>query len=730
VRNVPSNAGAAHTELDLEAKKALLFSLRVQHMPASQPVKEWAIDEIVLQGIFSMNRVEGLTAQELITQGVAGSGSERLFLGRPELDSSLLRLSTIGKIAAAQGGVVNRYKLTPETMEIYTRLYAESEARVTDILKQLLRNTNEHPDKFVQPFVDAVSRVFSYLTEEYVEAFGDRARKKGLHSHSIVEESIVEAGKHLGRDRQAVLRSLVIQFIQDEAPKFRALKWNLAQNYYVARMLLDVDQSGRLLAREVFKNAEFYLDTNVVLMFLLDSAAHYPACLVLLKSCTALGIDVWMTSATVEEAKRTANDKLDLIEKIRHQVPPATEPKVADPFYEEYVAMRGKLGEEGARLALAKKLLDPAGTLQGYGVKLCEDAWLTENAATAETVVLSEKVRARYLEVKHRTKTKDAGLHDALMLMWIRRQRDNAGRTALMVTLDTSLPGFRVPQESDNEHPMTMYLDAVLHWLAPVMGVDSEGTFPEVFSRIVRARLLPQEQFFDAQEFRVFSELGMECAILPAEDVEACLSYLRAHAAGLDPSKPLDREKLYHELERFFSDPSHKFKADRARLQRELAEAQGRFVQIEQHKIETERIADEHRKALNDKNKEIAQLKQTAADAEADRHKEGAELRQKMTNVEGALLDEKTERLRLSRRQKWTQAATAWVLAALVAVVLWRECGRITHAVVLGVAPLVAALPIAFLLGLRKTVYWILAVATVVGGLAVTITLCLGWLAR
>ncbi len=50
------------------------------------------------------------------------------------------------------------------------------------------------------------------------------------------------------------------------------------------------------------------------------------------------------------------------------------------------------------------------------------------------------------------------------------------------------------------------------------------------------------------------------CKDLPAEDVEACIRHFRAVVPKLDPSKPADREKIAHEIAKFFADPGRKYK--------------------------------------------------------------------------------------------------------------------------------------------------------------------------
>ena len=56
----------------------------------------------------------------------------------------------------------------------------------------------------------------------------------------------------------------IYRFFEESDPLFSEIKWNLGQNYYVAKAL-GMDPSGKLLSSELFANAIIYLDTNVLI---------------------------------------------------------------------------------------------------------------------------------------------------------------------------------------------------------------------------------------------------------------------------------------------------------------------------------------------------------------------------------------------------------------------------------------------------------------------------------
>jgi hypothetical protein len=112
-----------------------------------------------------------------------------------------------------------------------------------------------------------------------------------------------------------------------------------------------------------------------------------------------------------------------------------------------------------------------------------------------------------------------------------------------VVTTDGLLPGA-TPQCSDAT-TLAIGLEALLQWFSPLLLPETtNGEFPAAFAEMIRRRLLPQERFFEPEDFLIFHVLNMACKDLPADDVEQCVRYIKTNAAHLDPSVPADREKL------------------------------------------------------------------------------------------------------------------------------------------------------------------------------------------
>ena len=168
-----------------------------------------------------------------------------------------------------------------------------------------------------------------------------------------------------------------------------------------------------------------------------------------------------------------------------------------------------------------------------------------------------------------------------------------------MITLDNSLPGaLQSPDTSGTTRPVAVTLDALVQWLSVVSPDEAdEQAMASIFAESLKS-MLPHGVFFDLQDFLVLASMELSCKELPEQDVEECIRTIRAKAPSLDPSKAEDREKLAHEISRFFAGPGQKYqkdlaaaKAERLALQGELqAQRAAQQATEEQRQREAERF--------------------------------------------------------------------------------------------------------------------------------------------
>ena len=85
----------------------------------------------------------------------------------------------------------------------------------------------------------------------------------------------------------------------------------------------------------------------------------------------------------------------------------------------------------------------------------------------------------------------------------------------------------------------------------------------------------------------------MSTELLPAKDVEECIRVIKSRTPDLNPTSASDREKLAHEISRFFVDPGRQYKAS-----------------LEEQSEALRKLSHEYSGLKADKESEIADLKQ------------------------------------------------------------------------------------------------------------------------
>jgi hypothetical protein len=474
-----------------------------------------------------------------------------------------------------------------------------------------------------------LTRIFSHLAETYVRSLKGEIRSDEVLKLPNLNRIMRNIKKRYQFIDTSLFETAVTSFFRNAAdPDYSAIKWNLAQNFYVAKAI-GIDSSGQLLSAEVFGNSVFYLDTNVIIAAVEPKNPHHESFKALRQACQQLQIELKVCQISLNELRTLANHQRELISEVVDQIPEDTAPKVGGLFFDLY---RDELEANGSvdLNELFRNFTNPMPLLgQDYGVELVDNYWFDKAKGRKETIQLVTAVNEESVNKRGRRKSDTVALHDALVLRWVQKEREN-GNTWL-ATLDNSLPRYIGNGKGPSTAPLAIGLDAVLQWISPLaIPRDIEDDVAEVFSEAVKYQLLPQDSFFVLQDFIIFAALEMECKELPAEDVEGCIRYLKTNAADLDPTNPEDREKLSLEVSRFFADPSRKHHQEVRRLESEVAavreESQRRVGEFElertKHDEESKRILEEYDNKLKDSNREIGYLKGRQEQLEDDIRRE------------------------------------------------------------------------------------------------------------
>ena len=584
---------------NIAIKRSILLSVRIRFSPETQPVKETAIDNIIEKNLFVSDCPEGLTLEEIEKQGLVCFASGPPSFGRIDMEKSLERLIKADRVNSENKKDPKRYKLSEQAKKELIRAEKLAEGRFKRVVDSLFNDTDEGPSFYEQSFLDCLCIIFSRLGEAYVRHLKREIGLDELLSLPSVVRALDEIQKNYSDINYPQFEAAVFSFFEDNNPDYNNIKWNMAQNYYVAKAL-GLDPEGKLLSKEFFSNADFYLDTNVLINAIEPKARHYQSFNVFSEACQSLKIGLKVCQISLDELRRVVENRQEVIVKVTDQIPEELAPKVRGIFYQLYREQKTSNGSVDLD-TLFSSFNSPMKDLSKlYNVELVDDEWFTEAEFQPEIEKYTEAIKEAYLAKRGCPKGTKAALHDALLMRWISLERRSIDRNVWLITLDTSLPGF-LPQEGDSKvRPLAITLPAILQWISPLaIRDDTEDKVVDVFAEALKYQLLPQKEFFTLNDFLVFAEMEWSSKELPAEDVEKCIQYLRINCPGLNASNSEDRDKLAREMSKFFVDPGRKYQQELQRLESELSKIKG----------EKRLNSEESQKEIKEREKIIEELK-------------------------------------------------------------------------------------------------------------------------
>ena len=556
-----------------------LSSMRVRFAPEIQPVKRTALEEIVKNVLFVHGNSTGKTVEEI--QALLAAECSMPGLGETQLYETLLHLEEAGEVLERRADTEIRYYLEDSVASALDDLRAQSETQLEEIVESLFANAPNGSASYKEPFIQSVCLIFAELAEESAALVLGKQSGAGEADPNLLDGAIRTVSEHFPDTEIVLLGDGLRDFFQEPDPRYSTLQLALAQNYFVVKML-GLDPDGSALSREIFEDAVFYLDTNVIIGGLAPSQGRKESIRAVVDACRAADARFAVCEVTMDELRFVQARRREDREELEAYVPAGIDIKG--------VTQSGRRKVVTPPLEFDDSFLGiqdlPGSISEIFEADRADDQWFDRVRDKGWVRELTQQIRT-----KAPSKGESQGLHDALLLGWTSRQRRKFNEKAFVLTIDRSLPSVS-PPESAGQIAITH--TALLQWAAPVLG-RSEENFAVAFAELTRARLLPQSQLLSLNEFRVFHELHVSTADLPAEDVVGCIRYLRKAAPELNPRDPRDILELARYVSGYFADPGRKYIQEISRLERELDTAESqKAAAVEAERSKLEKAAGEH----------------------------------------------------------------------------------------------------------------------------------------
>ena len=540
---------------DIETRREILLGARIRFSPVGANVRSKAVCSIIKQNLACLSEKESLTETQL--GRLLCFSDHTTVLRQADVQEGLRALSSAGQVIRNQTAAGPAFRLSPSVAREVGQVQAECERRNDSILSDLFSTAQGGASAYSDAFFNLLANIFSRLSQAYVQSITMGGGSVSLADHHLIEELLASHGRSVP-DASAFARG-VKRFFRVMCPSFDQLKWNMAQNYYVARAL-GSDASASLLSKEGLRGAQLFCDTNILIAGLSPTSRHHNSFIELSKSCKGIGMTLCTAFVTVSELRRVAQYHGTMLKHTIDRIPDATKQKVRDFLLESYIEEKCTNPELDVDTFISRYDSSIEQLEKLIEVSVIDSDEFDTLADDSATKSLADDLVNLYMTTRFRKKHLRPALHDAILIQHMRAE-SRKGRQSWIVTLDTSLAAWRSQQQDESCNVIT--LDALLQWLAPMAQESTdEDRLAEIFSDSLRFQILPQDVFIDLRDFQIFAEMEIETGQLPAEDVEACISEIHKAGATLDPSQPSDREKIALIVQRHFADPGTKYKKE------------------------------------------------------------------------------------------------------------------------------------------------------------------------
>jgi hypothetical protein len=301
------------TKNDMAVKRLLLAAIRTRFSPQIQKLKDDAMDGIIERILFTVKNGEYCSAKSVQNVFSETSG---FHVTLSEIYSSLERLRRQSRVEEAAREVSDE-KLTVKG-KLPKGLFRLSEAVRTEIegcergasrrfdgvVNRLFKDSERDSALYGDPFLKFLSAVFFRLAGESIKSLLGESGEEGVVYSPIFKSALDSVTKELGPLNAGVFENGVINFFQSSDPEYAAIKWNLAQSYHSLRAI-GLHEGGSVLGGELFKNAEFYVDTNLVISALASEEENHAGFVAVWTACKRLGLQVKVCKITLDELERT-----------------------------------------------------------------------------------------------------------------------------------------------------------------------------------------------------------------------------------------------------------------------------------------------------------------------------------------------------------------------------------------------------------------------------------------
>ena len=539
--------------MTVEEKRQILYAALLRHSPEAGSLRERVLDRLVLVALLESSQSQPMRVGEIQSQTLGAQQSPRL--RTDVIKETLDRLMSFGKVDHTLLRTRHTYYLT-DAGRSDTDEAAESAAQLFEpVLARMLQDTstlcNERDGGIVcRTFIsECFARFGQHIAKVVTGDFTNNQLIDAADIHGAFQAAISSVS--LSDDAIQSLEMRCIRFLRSTERDDEELKFRLTQGYYVAQLLeLDAHEFNPL-SDDAFRDAVFYIDTNIILGSLLsDETAHLFYELV--RICTQLGVDLWITRATINETRWVAAGRLEGLENVLATVPSELVKRTKDQFLDAFLEARRGNPEVTAKEFLTRFDEIPS-HLATLGIELY-DSTAEEIIGDRDVALECEIVRQAAVNTRGWGKSHQVCLHDVCHYLLIKTLRRN-GHKAWFLTRDRTLSQAAVDLEKSQLpfcFPIVGFLQSVSPFLEAPAG---QRPLVDLFSAILSGEIgdLSGESLFNLSELKIISEFHTDVFSTPVDQLVPAFDYVKSNVLGGRSYQRDDHTKVALELKKFLT---------------------------------------------------------------------------------------------------------------------------------------------------------------------------------
>lgn len=344
-------------DLPVEQKQQLLFATRIQFGPDFEVPRESAIDAIVERALFSLesSNKQAIHEDEIFEyiDQIAKIG-----LHQREIVAAIARLEKENHIRANGKKCFSLVEGNREKIKIeFEGAYHRTNDVVSRLFDSLITSDSELA-RMHAFFMDFLSILFARIGAQAVGVLTGEIKVDDFLDNKIVEKILSDAlaRAKFGDDEEALVKQKCYDFFRITDPSYDMIKFNLGQSYYIAQ-ILGMKHSVDLLSKSMFASADLWLDTNVVVIALLDGTTRQRAFNKMKQLCDKIGVNLLVSKRTIEEVSAVVRGRSEILDKLYDGIPEGyfENHESTDEFVNAYRRARIKTGSPVKALEVFKK---------------------------------------------------------------------------------------------------------------------------------------------------------------------------------------------------------------------------------------------------------------------------------------------------------------------------------------------------------------------------------------